>query len=637
MDRATAREEVKTREPDFLQKAKVIMGKQTYICPHCGNGSGSSGDGISPYFSKGNGAKRYKCFVCDIDEDVIGLWKIHNNISDYKEAFESLYDYYGLIVDNDDWKTVDQKYTKSERTMREQREKKENHMSYFAECAGNIGKTDYFKKRGLSDAVIAEYMLGFDDNYTKGIFGKPWKAAIIPTGKDSYVVRNTDPSADKDNRYRKQGSSEIYLSKTLTQAEAPIFIVEGELDALSIIEAGGTAVALGSTSNSKKLLKMLEEKKPSQKLILALDNDERGKKAEDELAGELRKLNISFYRYDLYGKAKDANEALMENRELFVQAVNNAINAETEAYMKEYAAAFYLEEFVNGIKDSVNTSAIPTGFEKLDKILDGGLYEGLYAVGAISSLGKTTLITQMADQMAEAGKDILIFSLEMARSEIMAKSISRLTLQNVLENGGNVKDAKTSRGITTGKRYVHYSTTEKELIKGAIAKYGSFASNIYIHEGIGDIGVVQIREAIDRHIAITGNSPVVVVDYLQILAPYNDRATDKQNTDKAVLELKRISRDFKTPVIAISSFNRENYKKEVGMEAFKESGAIEYSCDVLLGLQMKGAGKDKFDANEAKRKDPREVELVILKNRNGKTGDVLGFKYYPMFNYFKED
>lgn len=48
---------------------------------------------------------------------------------------------------------------------------------------------------------------------------------------------------------------------------------------------------------------------------------------------------------------------------------------------------------------------------------------------------------------------------------------------------------------------------------------------------------------------------------MQILASYNDRATDKQNIDKAVIKLKRISRDYKTPVVAISSFNRANYRK----------------------------------------------------------------------------
>ena len=163
-----------------------------------------------------------------------------------------------------------------------------------------------------------------------------------------------------------------------------------------------------------------------------------------------------------------------------------------------------------------------------------------------------------------------------------------------------------------------------------------YAKNLYIHEGIGDIGAFQIREIVENHIRITGKNPVVLIDYLQILAPADVRATDKQNTDKAVLELKRISTDFKIPVIGISSFNRENYKTAVNYASFKESGAIEYSSDVLIGLQLKGAGDKSFDVDAAKAKNPREIELVILKNRNGETGKKIAFKYYPMFNYFEE-
>ena len=45
------------------------------------------------------------------------------------------------------------------------------------------------------------------------------------------------------------------------------------------------------------------------------------------------------------------------------------------------------------------------------------------------------------------------------------------------------------------------------------------------------------------------------------------------------------------PVLGISSFNRDNYNNPVGMQSFKESGAIEYSSDVLIGLQFKGVGE----------------------------------------------
>ena len=258
-------------------------------------------------------------------------------------------------------------------------------------------------------------------------------------------------------------------------------------------------------------------------------------------------------------------------------------------------------------------------------------------MGAISSLGKTTLITQMADNIAQNGNDVLIFSLEMARAELMAKSISRHTLEITLASGGDTRNAKTTRGITTGKRYADYSGAEKDLIKAAITSYKQYAERIFISEGMGDIGAAQVREEAKKHISFTGRTPTIIIDYLQILAPHSERATDKQNTDKAVMELKRISRDFKTPVIAISSFNRQSYNSPVTMEAFKESGAVEYSSDVLIGLQLAGAGDKDFNVDEEKKRDPRNIELVILKNRNGKTGDKLIFKYYPPFNYFMEN
>ena len=72
------------------------------------------------------------------------------------------------------------------------------------------------------------------------------------------------------------------------------------------------------------------------------------------------------------------------------------------------------------------------------------------------------------------------------------------------------------------------------------------------------------------------------------------------------------------------------------MEAFKESGAVEYSSDVLIGLQLKGVGTKGFDVNEAKRQDPREVELHILKNRNGAMSAPILYYYYPKFNFYHE-
>ncbi|GHT43527.1 hypothetical protein AGMMS49921_11640 [Endomicrobiia bacterium] len=135
---------------------------------------------------------------------------------------------------------------------------------------------------------------------------------------------------------------------------------------------------------------------------------------------------------------------------------------------------------------------------------------------------------------------------------------------------------------------------------------------------------------------------------MQILSPYNQCLNDKQNVDKNITELKRISRDYNIPVIAISSFNRTNYLNEVSFESFKESGSIEYSADVVIALQLKIAGRQSWTdnkptlnekrkiINETKIKNPREIELVILKNRMYKAWDKIDFNYYPQFDYFEE-
>ena len=320
-----------------------------------------------------------------------------------------------------------------------------------------------------------------------------------------------------------------------------------------------------------------------------------------------------------------------------------------ELYLRTSAKS-YVQRFINGIAASVDTPAIPTGFKDLDETLEGGLYEGLYFIGAISSLGKTTFVLQIADQIAQQGQDVLIFSLEMARTELMAKSISRLTLLETLEKDLPKSYAKTTRGITAGKRYAEYNQEEKELINNSIIEYNKYANHLYIHEGIGTIGADEVTKTVKQHIKYTGNTPVVIIDYLQILAPEDMRATDKQNTDRSVLQLKRLSRDFKLPVIGISSFNRDNYNNAVSMASFKESGAIEYSSDVLIGLQFSkqrevdednrnkrpNAPRSIVDADAEKDKNPRLLELKVLKNRNGATGGGIDYEYYPLFNHFVE-
>lgn len=644
MNRDEAKTEIKGKLEEYLIE-KGINPKNQF---HCLNPEHNDKHPSMRYDPKRN---RVHCFSCKADYDIFGVIGADYGLADFKSQFEKACNLFHIQPDGTPFHRgkISSSSAHAAAAPREA-----DYTAFFSQAHSHIKETDYLSRRGLNENIADRFQLGFvkEWRHPKARGNVPaTPRLIIPTGRGSYLARDTRADlTEKEKPYSKMKVGPIQLfNLDALKAEEPPFIVEGEIDALSIEALGHPAVALGTTSKVNAFLEYIGEAAPAVPVILALDADASGEKAMDELASGLEERNVPFYRpaaLSLYAHGKDANENMLHNAGEFSEALEAAQNEAMNQYeeqkenaLEEYekiSAASFLDEFIGGIKARANTPAIDTGFETLNHVLDGGLFEGLYIIGAISSLGKTTLVLQIADQIARTGQDVLIFSLEMARTELMAKSISRLTYELTVKNSGNERDAKTARGITTGSRWQHYSKTELQLIGNAVSSYAEYAKHVFIFEGVGTIGAAKIRESVEKHIATTGRRPVVVIDYLQILAPYDVRATDKQNTDQAVLELKRISRDCKLPILAISSFNRENYKNAVGMQAFKESGAIEYSSDVLIGLQLEGAGQDDFDATAAKRQTPRHIELVVLKNRNGRVGDKIRYDYYAMFNFFNE-
>lgn len=648
-DRDEIRAELKSKLPEYVQRitpGKSKKNRNQECCPICGSGSGSNGTSAFNIYENGT---KWRCFSCEKGGDIFDLIGEVEGISDKLEQLKRAGEIFCIETERPG--SERQRPQRPQAAALNTAEQEADYTSFFLEANKHINGTDYH--RGLSAETLNRFKVGYVAAWRHPKVSDKVPTSprlIIPTSKGSYLARDTRAELtpeQKEYSKSKVGKCHIFNEKALQHSEKPIYIVEGEIDAMSIIEVGGEAVGLGSISYIRQFLEAVEKAGVSQKFIIALDKEKDQKKQEkvdaatQKLKEGLAKLGKQFIEYSPAGEHHDSNDALIADRESFREAVQRGETLdpeqeEREAYINTSAAG-YMIAFLGTIAEGANTPSIPTGFSKLDKALEGGLYEGLYIMGAISSLGKTTFILQAADQIAAAGYDVLIFSLEMARYELMAKSISRHTIQEVLQSGGDTRHAKTTRGITAGARYEYYTPKEKELINKACNDYSQYAEHVFISEGIGDIGADQIREAVQNHVRITGNKPVVIIDYLQILAPADVRATDKQNTDKAVLELKRISRDYKIPVIGISSFNRENYNTEVSMRAFKESGAIEYSSDVLLGLQLKGTGEKGFDEKAAKEQTPREVELVVLKNRNGKTGIKIVYQYFQMFNYFVEE
>lgn len=652
MNRDQAKEELKLRLKEYVERITEPdrrAGRNMYKCPLCGSGhnKGRNSDGA---FSITSDGLRWYCFSCNKGGDIFNLIEKYEGITDFKAQLDRAAELFNITMDTD-ITGYTQKDDKRGATMPEEKkpEPRADYREYIAACKAAVGQTDYLLKRGFTAETIARYSLGYD---------AAKKVVVIPYNKAGtyYITRSTEGKHFRKPKSDEAGAEPIYNKAALYSGQ-PCFICESPIDAISIMQAGGSAVALGGTG-TQKLIEAVKEREPAALLILCFDNDEAGERAAEEAARGLAENNTPFIKaawtLEAYpeDQSKDANDLLRTNAaQLAADVEENAARAyrlqnaeeieQLEAYSK-LSGAGRLAELRQSIRDNANRAYTPTGFKALDAELDGGLYPGLYVIGAVSSLGKTTLALQIADNIARSGEDVLIFSLEMAAGELMAKSISRLTYELC---GGNTGNAKTVRGYTTYKRYAGYSRAELDLIERAEKAYSAYAGRITYTEGLGDIGAEEIKQAVKKHIAITGNKPTVIIDYLQILAPADVRASDKQNTDKAIIELKRLSRDYDIAVVGISSFNRDNYTAAATMAAFKESGAIEYGSDVLLALQpagmeeasndkQKAANKKKLD--DCKASDVRQVEAVILKNRNGKTGGSVTFNYYAMFNSFEE-
>ena len=287
---------------------------------------------------------------------------------------------------------------------------------------------------------------------------------------------------------------------------------------------------------------------------------------------------------------------------------------------------------------------LPTGFDSLDAILDGGLYpEALYSIGALSSLGKTTFVLQIADHIAASGRDVLYVALEQSASELRAKTLSRLT--DIIDHQfGRLSVTQIMNARKrAGWNDPNHTTAQSKAYARAIDEYKrSIGQHMRIIEGVGSITVDRIRGDVEKNIRFRGQAPVVIIDYVQILAPAAEKLTDKQNVDRNIVELKRLARDNHTPVIAICSFNRDNYFAPVDKNAFKESGSIEYSADVLIGIQPKGMIQKSGDKDGATNKETvkaciadtlRNLEAVILKNRNGEAGTVMLEYFTPCNRY----
>lgn len=663
MNREYAKQEIRRRWREIMpgiteQATGKLNGEKSWVCPLCGSGSGPHGTGITrnPKSRDGNSLH---CFGCNYSGDVIDLYQKVKDCT-YQEAFSLLANSLGIIVDDaapyqntrsKPQEAQEANFTRSEgkntaKTINGQKsgaEAKIDYTDYYRQCRARINDpaaVAYLQSRGISVETAAAYWLGYDPEWrspTAIKAGKHPQASpriIIPESASSYTARDVRQNlGEQEEHYAKlrEGEAAFFNGVALyAQDVQELFITEGAFDALAIMEAGRpVAMSLQSANNAQRLVKEIEARKPAATLILALDNDEKGRKATEYLAGEFKKLGVDYIVSDVCGGCKDPAEALQDHRIDFFKALGHTL---LEVAPKPDNTFFYIDHFMDEDIERFKTD-LKTGYPLLDKQA-GGLYSGLYVIAAISSLGKTTFATQMADQIAAAGTDVLYFSLEQSRLEVVSKSLARITAQN------DMGSVVTSLAIRKGHR-------PEQVLRAAAQYRQQVGDRLSVIEGNFDCDVSFIGDYVRRYIRNNNTRPVVFIDYLQILQPENERQSTKEAIDNTVTQLKRMSRDLNLTVFVISSVNRANYLTPIDFESLKESGGIEYTADVIWGLQLQCLREEIFDKqnnikarrnriNAAKRETPREIELVCLKNRYGVANFSCFFDYYPAHDLFQE-
>ena len=628
------KQELKRKLPDYLKMRGIEIKGKNILC-------------INPAHDETNPSMSYQatdhylnCFGCGESYDIFRAC----------EALEGLPQGQGINRIKQIYGYTDQSqpatnYTKNtvntepffKQPKQEEKKPVKNYADFVLKAHESLCMHDYHAERGISEEVAARFKLG----YVQDVKGMS-TALVIPMlradGTYSYQLRNIskeEPLQHYKPKVEDAGEAELFNSAAIKQAK-PVAIVEGAIDALSVISAGMEAIALNGAQNKGKLYDLIvkhKEKLPP--IILALDNDEAGRKAQAEIKKMLDKDKIQSYSINLALKYKDPNEALQKEPQAF-KGLIATLEDEDSIRQKEYLART-VEADLNSFLDFIKTKrapAISTGFKMLDDTLRGGLREGLICVGGISSLGKTTLALQIMDNIAKQGQDVLIFSLEMSAHELRAKTIARESYNVAIEQTGFSQDAVTTIEILDRELLQALPKQNQATFTQAYGRYLKYAKHIFIHEAVGKFTVNDIKARVEEHIKATGRTPVILVDYLQILQPAEPGLSDKAKVSYDVLMLKQLSRDNHTPVMVISSFNRDSYDKSASFSSFKESGEIEYSADALLALQLT-AIRTGEDIAEALNEAPRRIDVKFLKNRNGTLG-ISSFNATLAYNCFEE-
>ena len=292
-------------------------------------------------------------------------------------------------------------------------------------------------------------------------------------------------------------------------------------------------------------------------------------------------------------------------------------------------------------------TGVDIGFRKINQYTHGLQKGEVTIIAARPSVGKTAFALNVAYQAARLNSiSVGIFSLEMPSEQLVRRLIAT--------------DATVSLDqIQTGSRF--FSGAQKATVAQSIKNIGN--SKIFIDDTAG-IRLLDIVAKSRQLKAAHEDLGLLVIDYIGLITTGEKKNESRQvEVSNISRQLKELARDLKIPVIVISQLSREVDKrddKRPYLSDLRESGSIEQDADLVFLMyrpgyyKTLGFSKGVSETEKKRQKEEREkeqaltqemgenaelVEIIIAKNRNGKTGSVplLFFKNFGRFDNPSED
>src|SRR5687767_10353613 len=246
-------------------------------------------------------------------------------------------------------------------------------------------------------------------------------------------------------------------------------------------------------------------------------------------------------------------------------------------------------------------TGISTGYTEIDKMTRGFQRGDLIIVAARPSMGKTSLVLNIAQHVATVGGGIAgFFSLEMSKEQLFMR---------LLASEAKIDNYRLLSGQIGEKEYGSI-THALELLSEA---------QLYIDDTAG-AGVLEMR-AKARRLQAEHGLDLLAVDYIQLMTGrgrYENRTLELASISRS---LKGLAKELNVPIVVLSQLSRApeaRSDRRPQLSDLRESGALEQDADVVILIFREEMYKPSNEPSES----DGIAELIVAKQRNGPTGSV---------------